>query len=49
MPREDGAAVVGALGQWVGSGDGGVGWRVGARGEWLGEVKGGGGEGLFVP
>lgn len=46
MPREDGAAVVGALGMWVGSADEGV-WRVRGRGEWLGLVSGRGGEGLF--
>ncbi len=44
VPREDGGAVVGALGQWVGDG---VGWRVRGRGEWLGRVAGGSGEGLF--
>lgn len=44
---EDGTAVVGALGQWVGGAEGGVAWRVRGRGEWLGRVKGGGGEELF--
>lgn len=41
VPREDGGAVVAALGSWVGSGDGGsVSWRVKGRGEWLGAVLG---------
>lgn len=46
MPREDGSAVVAAVGNWVGNaegesggrGDGMVSWRVRGRGEWLGAV-----------
>ena len=46
VPREDAAAVVGALSQWVGR-DGGVSWRVKGKGEWLGVVAAGDGQMLF--
>lgn len=47
-PREDAAAVVGALSQWVGK-DGGVSWRVNGKGDWLGIVAAGDGQKLFQP
>ena len=47
VPREDGSAVVAAVGNWVGKGDKGgegvVSWRVRGRGEWLGAVVARGG------
>lgn len=46
LPREDGAAVVGALSQWVGK-DAGNSWRVNGKGEWLGVVAAGDGHELF--
>ena len=46
VPREDAAAVVGALSQWVGK-DGGVSWMVKGKGEWLGVVAAGDGHNLF--
>ena len=45
---EDGAAVVGALSQWVEKADG-VSWRVKGKGEWLGAVAAGDGRHLFEP
>lgn len=48
VPREDSAAVVGALSQWIGK-DGGVSWRVKGKGEWLGAVAAGDGSQLFEP
>lgn len=48
VPREDDAAVVGALSLWVGS-DGAVSWRVRGKGEWLGAVGAGDGSHLFEP
>lgn len=48
LPREDGAAVAGALSQWMGK-DGGVSWRARARGNWLGVVGAGDGLDLFRP
>ena len=48
LPREDGAAVVGALSQWMGK-DGVVSWRVRARGNWLGVAGAGDGLDLFRP
>ena len=48
VPREDVAAVVGALSQWIGK-DGGVGWRVKGKGEWLGVVAAEDGHKLFQP
>lgn len=48
VPREDAAAVVGALSQWVAK-DGGVSWRVNRKGEWLGIVAAGDGHELFQP
>lgn len=52
VPREDGAAVVSAVGGWVGdegvSGeDGAVKWRVLGWGDWLDAVVAGGGRELF--
>jgi ribonuclease P/MRP protein subunit POP8 len=49
VPREDGQAVVAALGGWVGNaGDGTtsemVGWRVNCWGNWLGALVGDGGQ-----
>lgn len=44
--REDGDAVVGAVGAWVEAGEG-LSWRVRGRGDWLGAVVAGGGRGLF--
>lgn len=46
VPREDGSAVVAAVGNWVGKGEaegggrgeGVVSWRVRGRGEWLGAL-----------
>ncbi|KAG6993803.1 hypothetical protein G7Y79_00050g085400 [Physcia stellaris] len=46
VPREDGSAVVAAVGNWVGKGEaesggrgeGAVSWRVRGRGEWLGAL-----------
>ena len=46
IPREDAAAVVGALSQWVGK-DGGASWRVKGKGEWLGVVAADDGHDLF--
>ena len=48
LPREDGAAVVGALSQWIGK-DGGLSWMVKGTGEWLGVVAAGNGTELFQP
>ena len=48
VPREDSAAVVGALSQWIGK-DGGVSWRVKGKGEWLGAAAAGDGSQLFEP
>ena len=48
LPREDAAAVVGALSQWVGK-DGGLSWMVKGKGEWLGVVAAGNGNELFQP
>ena len=48
LPREDAAAVKGALSQWVGK-DGRVSWRVETNGEWLGAVAAGDGHELFQP
>lgn len=48
VPREDAAAVVGALSQWVRK-DGGVSWRVNEKGDWLGIVAAGDGHKLFQP
>ena len=48
VPREDSAAVTGALGQWIAN-DGGVSWRVKGKGEWLGAVVAGDGSHLFAP
>lgn len=48
VPREDAAAVVGALSHWVGE-DGGVSWGVKGKGEWLGVVAAGDGNELFQP
>ena len=48
VPKEDAAAVVGALSHWVGK-DGGVSWGVKAMGEWLGVVAAGDGHQLFQP
>lgn len=48
VPREDSAAVVGALSHWVGK-DVAVSWRVKAKGEWLGAVVSGDGSHLFEP
>lgn len=48
VPREDAAAVVGALSQWVGK-DGGVSWRVKGKGQWLGLVAAEDGHELFQP
>lgn len=48
VPREDAAAVVGALSQWVAK-DGGASWRVNGKGEWLGIVAAGDGHELFQP
>ena len=46
VPREDAAAVVGALSRWIGR-DGGFSWRVKRKGEWLGVVAAGDGQMLF--
>ena len=48
ISREDAAAVVGALSQWVGK-DGGTSWRVNGKGEWLGVVAAADGHQLFQP
>ncbi|KAL9101328.1 MAG: hypothetical protein Q9163_003396 [Psora crenata] len=48
LPREDGAAVVAALSQWIGK-DGTVSWRVKGRGDWLGSLVAGNGRELFEP
>ncbi|CAF9936809.1 MAG: hypothetical protein HETSPECPRED_010452 [Heterodermia speciosa] len=37
VPREDGAAVAAALGNWVDAGEG-VSWRIRGRGQWLGAL-----------
>jgi ribonuclease P/MRP protein subunit POP8 len=48
VPREDSAAVVAALGGWVGGSDGAsVGWKVQGRDEWLPRLSGGDGMDLF--
>lgn len=54
VPREDGAAVVSAVGGWLGDGGGGVSgedgavkWRVLGWGDWLDAVVAGGGRELF--
>ncbi len=50
VPREDGMAVAGALGQWAThKGGGGVAWRIKNQGNWLGNVAAGNGEALFAP
>jgi len=48
VPREDGAVVVGALSQWIGS-DSSLSWRVRGNGVWLGAVGVGDGSQLFEP
>lgn len=48
VPREDGAAVLAAVSQWVGR-EGAVSWRVRGKGEWLGCVSAGDGRQLFDP
>ena len=48
VPRDDAAAVVGALSQWVGR-EGGVSWRVKGKGEWLGVVAAEDAQKLFQP
>ncbi len=48
VPREDAAAIVGALSQWIGQ-DCGVSWRVKGKGEWLGVAAAGDGHELFQP
>lgn len=45
VPREDGAAVVGAISGWVGGE--GVAWRIREKGDWLGAVVAGGGRRIF--
>lgn len=45
VPREDGAAVVGAISGWVGGE--GVAWRIREKGDWLGPVIAGGGRRIF--
>ncbi|KAI4177843.1 MAG: hypothetical protein LQ343_000307 [Gyalolechia ehrenbergii] len=45
VPREDGAAFVGAVSGWVGSG--GVAWRIRGKSEWLGSLVAGDGRELF--
>ncbi len=49
VPREDGSAVVAALGGWTGRGESGanVGWRVRGWDDWLFKLVGGTGEDLF--
>ncbi len=46
VPREDGAAVVGAMSHFMGS-NSAVSWRVRGKGEWLGAVGAGDGSQLF--
>ena len=48
VPREDAAAVAGAVSQWVGM-DGESSWRVQRKGEWLGIVAATDGHELFQP
>lgn len=48
VPREDAAAVAGAVSQWVGK-DGESSWRVQRKGEWLGIVAATDGHELFQP
>ena len=45
VPREDGAAVVGAVNGWVGME--GVAWRIRGKSEWLGGLVAGDGRELF--
>lgn len=45
VPREDGAAVMGAISGWVGGE--GVAWRIREKGDWLGAVVAGGGRRIF--
>ena len=47
VPRDDGSAIVAALGSWVGTEGGGVSWRVKGRGDWLASIVGGNGKELF--
>lgn len=48
VPREDGAAVVGALSQWIGKDDA-LSFKVSGKGFWLGAVVAGDGQDLFRP
>ena len=47
IPREDGMAVISALGQWTTQKDEGMTWRIRGHGEWLCRVAAGNGEILF--
>lgn len=54
VPREDAAAVVGALSSWIGGGNksetsADVAWRICAKGNFLGALVAGSGADLFVP
>ena len=47
IPKEDGMALMGALGQWSSHKEGGMTWRIRGHGEWLGRVAARNGEALF--
>jgi ribonuclease P/MRP protein subunit POP8 len=54
VPREDAAAVVGAVSSWIGGGNKSAGaadvaWRISAKGNFLGALIAGSGADLFVP
>lgn len=54
VPREDAAAVVGAVSSWIGGGNKSVGsadvaWRICAKGNFLGALVAGSGADLFIP
>ncbi|KAK4923581.1 hypothetical protein LTR66_016514 [Elasticomyces elasticus] len=54
VPREDAAAVVGAVSSWIGGGNksvesADVAWRICAKGNFLGALVAGSGADLFIP